>query len=235
MSTESILIVEKDATDRDVIAAVVSKLGFPFQTALNTREAIQLMDGEVFPIIISDIRCETEDGHGVMDRIRMIEQDPPFVVMTGYGIDYSFDRVFGADAREFIKKPFTSDQVENRLKRIFHERRLIKENETLQKQQTELNEQLKALLSVSADLTSELGFDRLFPLIIGKISEAMCAERTSLYVIDWEQGELWTRCVRGNCTPEIKAGRRNQRAGGANRGDDLRRGCVGPALFQSGI
>ena len=206
MTKESILIVEKDPTDRNVIAAVVSKLSFPFRTAANTLEAIQFMTGEAFPIIIADIRCDTEDGSGMMDQIRMIYQEPPFVVMTGYSSDYSFDRVFGAGAQEFIKKPITTDQVENRLKRIFHERRLIRENKALQKHQIELNEQLKALLSVASDLTSELDFDRLFPLIIGKISEAMNAERTSLYVIDWENGELWTRVSEGIAPLKLSLG-----------------------------
>jgi len=206
MSKESILIVEKDTTERNVITAVLSRLGFPFRTASNTTEAIRLMDGESFPIIISDIRFETEDGAGVMNRIRMFDQHPPFVVMTGHSGDYSFDRVFGAGAQEFLKKPFTPDQVENRLKRIFHERLLICENEALQKQQAELNEQLKALLSVAADLTSELGFDRLFPLIIGKISEALNAERTSLYVIDRENGELWTRVSEGIAPLKLRLG-----------------------------
>jgi putative nucleotidyltransferase with HDIG domain len=126
--------------------------------------------------------------------------------MTGYSSDYSFDRVFDAGAQEFIKKPFAAEQVDNRLKRIFHERRLVKENEALQKHQTELNEQLKALLSVAADLTSELDFDRLFPLIIGKISEAMNVERTSLYVIDWEKRELWTRVSEGIAPLKIRLG-----------------------------
>ncbi len=206
MSKESVLIVEKDTTDGNVISTVVSKLGFPFHTATNTSEAIQRMTCEAFPIIIADIKCETEGGPGIMDQIRSIYQESPFVVMTGYSADYSFDRVFGAGAQEFIKKPFTADQVENRLKRIFYERRLVKENKALQQYQMELNEQLKALLSVASDLTSELDFDRLFPLIIGKISEAMNAERTSLYVIDWEKEELWTRVSEGIAPLRLKLG-----------------------------
>lgn len=206
MSKEPVLIVEKNSADRNVIAAVVSKLGFPCQTASDTSKAIQLMTEAAFPIIIADVGCEMEGGDSMMSRVRTVVHDPPFVVMTGYGSDYSFDRVFGAGAQEFLKKPFTSDQIENRLKRIFHERRLEKENKALQKHQAELNEQLKALLSVASDLTSELDFDRLFPLIIGKISEAMNAERTSLYVIDREKGELWTRVSEGIAPLTIKLG-----------------------------
>lgn len=52
---------------------------------------------------------------------------------------------------------------------------------------------MSTFIDVASALTSELEFDRLFPLIISKITEAMSAERTSLYVIDQEKDELWTK------------------------------------------
>ncbi len=205
MNKERILILEKNPLDRDVIRAVVEKLGYPYQIAENLSEAAGFMARNRFPIIIADMRCDT-DGDGIMARSRAVAGDPPFVVMTGSSADYSFDLVFGAGAQEFIKKPINESQVENRLKRIFHERRLDRENKQLQQRQLELNEQLRTLLSVASDLTAELDFDRLFPLIIGKISEAMSAERTSLYVIDWDRGKLWTRVSEGIDALELDLG-----------------------------
>ncbi len=60
-----------------------------------------------------------------------------------------------------------------------------------------IKELLAGLIALASDLTSELDFERLFPLIIGKITDAMAAERTSLYVIDWEQREIWTKVAEG--------------------------------------
>ena len=60
-----------------------------------------------------------------------------------------------------------------------------------------MKELLAGLVAMASDLTSELDFDRLFPLIIGKVTDAMAAERTSLYVIDWEKHEIWTRVAEG--------------------------------------
>jgi HD-GYP domain-containing protein (c-di-GMP phosphodiesterase class II) len=60
-----------------------------------------------------------------------------------------------------------------------------------------IKELLAGLIAMASDLTSELDFDRLFPLIIGKVTDAMAAERTSLYVIDWEKSEIWTRVAEG--------------------------------------
>lgn len=61
----------------------------------------------------------------------------------------------------------------------------------------QLKELLANLIGVASDLTSELDFNRLFPMIIGKVTTAMAAERTSLYVIDWDKRELWTKVSEG--------------------------------------
>jgi HD-GYP domain-containing protein (c-di-GMP phosphodiesterase class II) len=60
-----------------------------------------------------------------------------------------------------------------------------------------LKELLAKLIGVASDLTSELDFDRLFPLIVGNVTEVMAAERTSLYVVDWERREIWTTVAEG--------------------------------------
>ncbi len=46
---------------------------------------------------------------------------------------------------------------------------------------------------MSRDLTAEMNFDRLFERIISETTEIMAAERTSLYLIDLEKGEIWTK------------------------------------------
>ncbi len=60
-----------------------------------------------------------------------------------------------------------------------------------------LRELLASLIAVASDLTSELDFDRLFPLVVSRVTAVMAAERTSLYVIDWEKRELWTKVAEG--------------------------------------
>jgi len=73
--------------------------------------------------------------------------------------------------------------------------RLQEENKRLLKHQKNLRERLSTHLAVSSDLSSELDFDTLFHLIIHKLSEAMKAERTSLYIIDEKNQEVWTRAA----------------------------------------
>jgi len=52
---------------------------------------------------------------------------------------------------------------------------------------------MSTFIDVASTLASELDFDRLFPLVIHKITEAMSAERTTLYIIDWDENEIYSR------------------------------------------
>ncbi|MBN2283405.1 MAG: HD domain-containing protein [Deltaproteobacteria bacterium] len=53
------------------------------------------------------------------------------------------------------------------------------------------------LIAVGVEFSSELEFDNLFSMIISRVTKVMAAERTSLYVIDWERSELWTKVAEG--------------------------------------
>ena len=193
MSVKKILIVDDDPHIRSIIAQMVKRSGHSCQTAADGVEALSLIQKHTFDIIISDISMPRMSGLELMRQTRERFTETAFIIITGYSEEYKYDQVIGAGANEFIMKPFTTKELETKLDRIFHERLLQEENRRLQKNQENLNAKLSKLLAVASDLSSELDFDRLFPLIIRKVTEAMNAERTSLYIIDWKNHEIWTK------------------------------------------
>jgi putative nucleotidyltransferase with HDIG domain len=60
-----------------------------------------------------------------------------------------------------------------------------------------MKELLASLIALASDLTAELESSKLFPLIISRVTSVMSVERTSLYVIDWDHQELWTKVAEG--------------------------------------
>lgn len=183
-----------DASEvREIIGDALRILGYPYEEAANGAEAMSLIRGRRFDIVLCDIRMPGMGGLEVMAEARKIWADIPFIIITGYDRDYSYDQVMAAGAQDFITKPFTYEELKTKLGRILKERRLAGENLRLLDDQVRLNKKLSTVLSVAKDLSSELDFDRLFPLIISKVTDVMQAERTSLYIIDQDRGELWTK------------------------------------------
>ena len=188
-----ILVVDDDAEVRRIIGEVLQVLGYTYQGAADGFKALELIRKERFDIVLCDIRMPGMDGLQVMAEARKIWTDMPFIIITGFVEEYVYDQVIEAGANDFIRKPFTTIELKTKIDRVLKERRLTEENRSLLEEQFNLNETLSTVLSVAKDLSSELDFDRLFPLIINKVTEVMGAERTSLYIIDWGREEVWTK------------------------------------------
>jgi len=193
MNSKNILIVDEDPVIRQMITQVIVSPYRMFKTAENGMEALDLITKIDFDIVIADINTPILNGLELMAEVQKIKPETVFMILTGYSRDYSYHRVIQAGAKDFIKKPFTVEELKNKLVRIIDERRMEEENKRLLAQQAALNVQLTAILSVSSDLASELEFDSLFPLIISKITAIMAAERTSLYILDQDKQEIWTK------------------------------------------
>ena len=55
----------------------------------------------------------------------------------------------------------------------------------------------RTLLAVSQAVTGELAIEELFGRVLAETSRALSADRASLFVLDAERGELWTRAAQG--------------------------------------
>ena len=56
---------------------------------------------------------------------------------------------------------------------------------------------LERLLELNRELALELDLGRLLELVVERSTEVMDADRGSLYVVDLERGEIWTRVAQG--------------------------------------
>ncbi len=197
MNQENILVVEDDPAVRETMIKIILSLGYNCQEAVDGDQALDLILNNNFDIIICDIKLPKMDGLTLLSRVQEKKPESNFIIITGYYKDYSYDKVILAGAQDFIKKPFSIAEFNKKLTRILFERKLDQENKRLQEEQAATTTRLSTLVEVAADLSSELNFDRLLPLIIGKVTEIMAAERASLYIIDHEKQELWTKVAEG--------------------------------------
>jgi response regulator RpfG family c-di-GMP phosphodiesterase len=188
-----ILVVDDAPEVRSYMGSVLQKLGCSSEEAADGTAALELIRERHYDVVLCDICMPGMDGLEVMAKAHKIRKDLPFIIITGYEEQYSFAQVMAAGAQDFVAKPFTRGELEIKLDRVLNECYLAGENTRLLSEQINLNKKLSMVLSVARDLSSELDFDRLFPLIISKVTETMRAERSSLYVVDRDKGEIWTK------------------------------------------
>jgi len=193
MDKKTILVVDDDNATINILKETLGAFGYSCRAANNGVEALQLIEEETFIAAICDIRMPVMDGLEVMAAARKKAPDLPFIVITGFAEEYVYDQVIEAGANDFIQKPIKIGELKVKLERVLDERLLLQKNTALLKKAYSLNERLAGLFSMAKEFSQELDFENLFPLIINKVTEAMGAERTSLYLIDWEKREIWTK------------------------------------------
>src|ERR671936_2308005 len=63
---------------------------------------------------------------------------------------------------------------------------------------------LRALLTLQRDLALEVDLDRILERIAAAACDLLSAERATIYVIDTDRGELWSRVMSGGEMSEIR-------------------------------
>lgn len=193
MQRLEIILICNESDVMNLMSAALGSVGRSHFSTSNPDEALEVMKARRFDLAISDINLPDINGITFMKKARQHLPESAFFILSGYSREYTYESVIRAGADDFIRKPFTEREFLNKLKRIIHQRDLEEENRRLLKQQANLNDRLAALLALASDMTAELDVERLFDLIIARVTEAMEAERTSLYVIDWDRKNIWTK------------------------------------------
>ena len=109
-----ILVVDDQASMRQLIAAIVRQSGFPdVDEAPDGAEALLLMYDTDYALVICDWHMPNMDGLGLLKAVRDIDsmRDVPFVMMTG-DTERSDDAELKAlGISGFIRKPFDMEKI----------------------------------------------------------------------------------------------------------------------------
>lgn len=114
---ETILVVDDEASIRQILETRLSIRGYKVFLAANGEEALYLYRKENPNLIILDIMLPQIDGYEVCSEIRK-ESEVPIIMLTALG-DIS-DRVTGLElgADDYVMKPFSLKELEARIRSV---------------------------------------------------------------------------------------------------------------------
>jgi PAS domain S-box-containing protein len=117
-SSETVLLVEDEATVRNLARKILSRRGYRILEAGDGAEALRIMKarGAEIDLVISDVVMPGIGGAELTRRLRSEYPGLPVLLMSGYADDAVLRRAFG-DARDaFIEKPFSPDALVRRVR-----------------------------------------------------------------------------------------------------------------------
>lgn len=184
----SILIVDDDRRNREMLAEALSQADFEVDTACDGVEALSKTDTVPYDAVLSDIRMLPVSGLDLLDSLRKTLPEMPIVLLTAFGSVDTAIQAMKQGAFDYITKPVNLDELVLNMKRAVEHRRLIEDNRTLQRAFSE-RPRAASLIGQSRKMLE------VFKLV-GKVSRS----RTSV-LIQGESGtgkELIARAIHDN-------------------------------------
>ena len=115
-----ILIAEDERDIRDLVAFTLRFAGYEVVTAVNGEEAVRLAPKENPDLILMDVRMPRMTGYDACRLMKASEElkDIPVVFLSAKGQDAEIQSGLDAGAEEYLLKPFSPDQLTNRVRAI---------------------------------------------------------------------------------------------------------------------
>jgi two-component system chemotaxis response regulator CheY len=122
----NVLIVDDSTPMRAVIKKVVKASGFNsgrIYEASNGKEALGLLEKEWLDIVLTDYNMPEMDGLMLLEEMQKNEnfRSIPVVMITTEGSKHRVEEFLNKGAMAYIKKPFSPEEIKNKLNRIMGE------------------------------------------------------------------------------------------------------------------
>jgi DNA-binding NtrC family response regulator len=114
---QKLLIVEDDQSVRNTMVMCLELEGYAVDAVASTREAIDRLQAQRYPIVISDIYLDERTGLDVLETARRSNPDCAVILMTGRGSMETVMRATEGGAFEYLAKPFEMAQMVDTIKR----------------------------------------------------------------------------------------------------------------------
>lgn len=113
-----LLFVEDESSTAKIVGALLKQAGYRFDAAPCGQDAISLAASNKYDLILLDIMLPDLDGYEVVERIRSIGIDTPFLIQTGLVDHGDGDRGVSLGASEYLIKPFNRSELIDGIEKV---------------------------------------------------------------------------------------------------------------------
>lgn len=125
MQERTVLVVDDDATIRNIVEHIFQRTGATVYLAVNGKEALQKLFQYRPDLIILDIMLPDDNGWEICQEIRKLT-NIPIIVVSALQRDDDIIRSLDAGADDFINKPFSADVLLARARAILRRCQVVK-------------------------------------------------------------------------------------------------------------
>ncbi|MGA9518734.1 MAG: response regulator transcription factor [Trichococcus sp.] len=126
-----VLVVEDDLKLNQIVCMYLSDYGYTIKGCLNPNEAYDLMHGEMYDLIISDIMMPFVDGFEFAKMIRSLNKTIPILLMTARDDIVSKQKGFRAGIDDYMVKPVDLNELVLRVEALLRRANIMSERKVV--------------------------------------------------------------------------------------------------------
>jgi cyclic di-GMP phosphodiesterase len=119
-----ILIVDDDATVRDVIGVLLGEEGYVCATATSAEQALELLRASEFHLALCDMKMPGQDGMWLLDRLHAEHPSIAVIMLTAFGDTEAAVECLRRGAVDYLLKPPKVTELVRSIERALARRRL---------------------------------------------------------------------------------------------------------------
>ncbi len=127
----TILIVDDDELVLESLRLVLREAGYKVKSTSSPEKALAVLEKENVDLVITDLKMPTMSGIELLERIKQRKPDCPVIMITAYATVETAVEAMKKGAIDYIMKPFSADELELVVNRVFEEKKVKEENARL--------------------------------------------------------------------------------------------------------
>ncbi|MBN1387232.1 MAG: sigma-54-dependent Fis family transcriptional regulator [Bacteroidales bacterium] len=136
----SILVVDDEESVRDSLYNWFIDDGYDVECAENAKQALIMLEARDFDIILADIKMPGMDGMEMHRRIKTLNKEPIFIIMTAFASVDTAVQALKNGAYDYVTKPFDPDDLSHLIRNAASHITLREENKSLKERITTLED-----------------------------------------------------------------------------------------------
>lgn len=152
MTRKRILIVDDEADIALILKLQLEDAGYDTLRAKDGGEALELLNRELFSLVLLDIKLPKLDGIQVLEHLGPALQNMAVVMMTAHGSEDVAVESMKKGALDYIAKPFSAEELLKKVERALEFDKTRKANYLLQHQLEDERKKMAAILAGMADM-----------------------------------------------------------------------------------
>jgi DNA-binding response OmpR family regulator len=190
MAGEKVLIIDDSDALRSLLESILPYAGYQAVSASTGRQGLQLVSETKPDVVLTDLELPDMSGLKVLEVLNERGLAIPTIMMTGYGSEGIAARALQLGVRDYLIKPFTTEEVLSSIERALSESRLQRENERLAILVDGYRRHLRLISAIGRAAASGMSLEQFLQRIVEAGRFAADAEVALLLLLKPESGEF---------------------------------------------